>query len=141
MVKTKLITIEILPIHIFLAFFCKILIQNFFQEQEALRALWSASFPGQELQSLISDQWKEMGWQGRDPSTDFRLYLCLSSYHPLLIFLCCFCSWHVHFFWTNFVNRGAGFISLENLLFFAKTFSVRFWTISWWHHFNLRLPN
>nr|CAB3491545.1 unnamed protein product [Digitaria exilis] len=31
-----------------------------------------------------------MGWQGRDPSTDFR---------------------------------GAGFISLENLLFFAKTFS------------------
>ena len=27
-------------------------------------------------------------------------------------------------FWTNFLNRGAGFISLENLLFFAKTFSV-----------------
>ncbi|BAT86611.1 hypothetical protein VIGAN_04428200 [Vigna angularis var. angularis] len=61
--------------------------------QEALRALWSASFPGQDLQSLISDQWKEMGWQGRDPSTDFR---------------------------------GAGFISLENLLFFAKTFSTSF---------------
>ncbi|XP_020211710.1 ELMO domain-containing protein A [Cajanus cajan] len=61
--------------------------------QDALRALWSASFPGQELQSLISDQWKEMGWQGRDPSTDFR---------------------------------GAGFISLENLLFFAKTFSISF---------------
>ncbi|KAG8090749.1 hypothetical protein GUJ93_ZPchr0011g28363 [Zizania palustris] len=34
-----------------------------------------------------------MGWQGRDPSTDFR---------------------------------GAGFISLENLLFFAKTFSASF---------------
>ncbi|KAK7280881.1 hypothetical protein RIF29_08427 [Crotalaria pallida] len=61
--------------------------------QEALRALWSASFPGQELNGLISDQWKEMGWQGRDPSTDFR---------------------------------GAGFISLENLLFFAKTFSTSF---------------
>ncbi|KAG4920044.1 hypothetical protein JHK86_048857 [Glycine max] len=67
--------------------------QKFFQGQEALRALWSASFPDQELQSLISDQWKEMGWQGRDPSTDFR---------------------------------GAGFISLENLLFFAKTFSTSF---------------
>ncbi|XP_071675113.1 uncharacterized protein [Lolium perenne] len=38
-------------------------------------------------------QWKDMGWQGRDPSTDFR---------------------------------GAGFISLENLLFFAKTFSASF---------------
>ncbi|KAK4753627.1 hypothetical protein SAY87_001731 [Trapa incisa] len=61
--------------------------------QEALRALWSAAFPGKELQGLVSDQWKDMGWQGRDPSTDFR---------------------------------GAGFISLENLLFFAKTFSTSF---------------
>ncbi|XP_022775651.1 ELMO domain-containing protein A-like [Durio zibethinus] len=61
--------------------------------QEALRALWSATYPGKELHGLISDQWKEMGWQGRDPSTDFR---------------------------------GAGFISLENLLFFAKTFSTSF---------------
>ncbi|XP_024027601.1 ELMO domain-containing protein C isoform X1 [Morus notabilis] len=61
--------------------------------QEALRALWSATYPNQELHGLISDQWKEMGWQGRDPSTDFR---------------------------------GAGFISLENLLFFAKTFSTSF---------------
>ncbi|KAB1203007.1 ELMO domain-containing protein A [Morella rubra] len=40
--------------------------------EEALRALWSATFPGQELHGLISDQWKEMRWQGRDPSTDFR---------------------------------------------------------------------
>ncbi|CAK9137345.1 unnamed protein product [Ilex paraguariensis] len=61
--------------------------------QEALRALWSATYPDQELHGLVSDQWKEMGWQGRDPSTDFR---------------------------------GAGFISLENLLFFAKTFSTSF---------------
>ncbi|XP_061992588.1 uncharacterized protein LOC133710517 isoform X1 [Rosa rugosa] len=61
--------------------------------QEALRALWYATYPGQELHGLVSDQWKEMGWQGRDPSTDFR---------------------------------GAGFISLENLLFFAKTFSTSF---------------
>lgn len=61
--------------------------------QDALRALWSATFPKRELHGLVSDQWKEMGWQGRDPSTDFR---------------------------------GAGFISLENLLFFAKTFSTTF---------------
>ncbi|XP_010250740.1 PREDICTED: ELMO domain-containing protein A [Nelumbo nucifera] len=61
--------------------------------QDALRALWSATYPGKELHGLISEQWKEMGWQGRDPSTDFR---------------------------------GAGFISLENLLFFAKTFSTSF---------------
>lgn len=61
--------------------------------QEALRALWYTTYPGQELHGLVSDQWKDMGWQGRDPSTDFR---------------------------------GAGFISLENLLFFAKTFSTSF---------------
>uniref|UniRef100_A0A0E0F5S1 ELMO domain-containing protein n=1 Tax=Oryza meridionalis TaxID=40149 RepID=A0A0E0F5S1_9ORYZ len=60
---------------------------------EALKALWHATYPDQELQGLISEQWKDMGWQGRDPSTDFR---------------------------------GAGFISLENLLFFAKTFSASF---------------
>ncbi|KAL8156933.1 hypothetical protein AgCh_001874 [Apium graveolens] len=63
------------------------------EHRETLRALWYATFPGRELHNLVSDQWKEMGWQGRDPSTDFR---------------------------------GAGFISLENLLFFAKTFSKTF---------------
>ncbi|KAK9090128.1 hypothetical protein Sjap_023305 [Stephania japonica] len=61
--------------------------------QGALKVLWSASYPGQVLNGLISEQWKEMGWQGKDPSTDFR---------------------------------GAGFIALENLLFFAKTFTTSF---------------
>ncbi|MQL68522.1 hypothetical protein Taro_000838 [Colocasia esculenta] len=61
--------------------------------QEALRSLWCSAFPEVELQDLISDQWKEMGWQGKDPSTDFR---------------------------------GGGFISLENLLFFAKNFPKSF---------------
>ncbi|KAK3141896.1 hypothetical protein QOZ80_4BG0339600 [Eleusine coracana subsp. coracana] len=42
------------------------------EHQEALKALWRASFPDTELLGLVSDQWKEMGWQGKDPSTDFR---------------------------------------------------------------------
>ncbi|KAL6969275.1 hypothetical protein U1Q18_028998 [Sarracenia purpurea var. burkii] len=63
------------------------------EHQEALKALWSATYPDQVLRGLVSEQWKDMGWQGRDPSTDFR---------------------------------GAGFISLENLLFFAKIFSTSF---------------
>lgn len=42
------------------------------EHQEALRALWYAAFPGVELRDLVSEQWKEMGWQGKDPSTDFR---------------------------------------------------------------------
>ncbi|KAG8364677.1 hypothetical protein BUALT_Bualt18G0023400 [Buddleja alternifolia] len=59
--------------------------------QEALQALWDAAFPNVKLKGLISDQWKEMGWQGANPSTDFR---------------------------------GCGFLSLENLLFFARNYPV-----------------
>lgn len=40
--------------------------------QEALKALWHAAFPNVALNGLISEQWKEMGWQGPNPSTDFR---------------------------------------------------------------------
>ncbi|XVF44408.1 hypothetical protein PTKIN_Ptkin02bG0118000 [Pterospermum kingtungense] len=40
--------------------------------QEALRALWRIAFPNAALKGLISEQWKEMGWQGPNPSTDFR---------------------------------------------------------------------
>ncbi|XP_077254101.1 ELMO/CED-12 family protein isoform X3 [Tasmannia lanceolata] len=61
--------------------------------QEALKALWQAAFPNTILRGLISEQWKEMGWQGPNPSTDFR---------------------------------GCGFISLENLLFFARTYPASF---------------
>ncbi|WRX16669.1 ELMO domain - like 3 [Theobroma cacao] len=57
--------------------------------QEALKALWHIAFPNVALKGLISEQWKEMGWQGPNPSTDFR---------------------------------GCGFISLENLLFFGRTY-------------------
>ncbi|WMV52564.1 hypothetical protein MTR67_045949 [Solanum verrucosum] len=61
--------------------------------QDALRQLWRLSYPDRQLPSLKSELWKEMGWQGSDPSTDFR---------------------------------GGGFISLENLIFFAKTYPESF---------------
>ncbi|XP_034693519.1 ELMO domain-containing protein B isoform X1 [Vitis riparia] len=63
------------------------------EHQDALRELWSLAYPGRELPSLKSELWKEMGWQGTDPSTDFR---------------------------------GGGFISLENLIFFAKKYPDTF---------------
>ncbi|KAL3644339.1 hypothetical protein CASFOL_012271 [Castilleja foliolosa] len=59
--------------------------------QKALQALWDAAYPNVKLQSLVSEQWKDMGWQGTNLSTDFR---------------------------------GCGYISLENLLFFARTYPV-----------------
>ncbi|KAB1223102.1 ELMO domain-containing protein A [Morella rubra] len=51
------------------------------------------TFNKRVLPSLKSDLWKEMGWQGPDPSTDFR---------------------------------GGGFISLENLIFFAQKYQESF---------------
>ncbi|CAH1414499.1 unnamed protein product [Lactuca virosa] len=63
------------------------------EHQKALVELWNLAYPNVTLTGLISDQWKEMGWQGANPSTDFR---------------------------------GCGFLSLENLLFFAKTFPAAF---------------
>ncbi|CAN1231639.1 ELMO domain-containing protein A [Linum perenne] len=67
--------------------------------QEALQCLWSRAFPDVPLTGMITEQWKEMGWQGVNPATDFR---------------------------------GCGFIALENLLFFARTYPVT--------HFSIQKP-
>ncbi|MBA0620901.1 hypothetical protein Gotri_008057, partial [Gossypium trilobum] len=42
---------------------------------KALIKLWHIAFPNVVLTGLISEQWKDMGWQGPNPSTDFRLLL------------------------------------------------------------------
>lgn len=63
------------------------------EHQDALKQLWRLAYPGRELPPLKSELWKEMGWQGTDPSTDFR---------------------------------GGGFISLENLIYFASKFPNSF---------------
>ncbi|KAH1083023.1 hypothetical protein J1N35_022784 [Gossypium stocksii] len=63
------------------------------EHQEALKQLWKLAYPDRELPPLKSELWKDMGWQGPDPSTDFR---------------------------------GGGFISLENLIFFAKKYPQSF---------------
>ncbi|XP_024031145.1 ELMO domain-containing protein A isoform X1 [Morus notabilis] len=63
------------------------------EHQGALKQLWRLAYPDRELPSLKSVLWKEMGWQGTDPSTDFR---------------------------------GGGFISLENLIFFAQKYPESF---------------
>ncbi|KAG6557379.1 hypothetical protein Mapa_001309 [Marchantia paleacea] len=42
------------------------------EHQEALKSLWRAAFANRELPGLVCEEWKEMGWQGNDPSTDFR---------------------------------------------------------------------
>jgi len=60
---------------------------------KSLKALWKISFPNTKLTSLVSEQWKDMGWQGPNPATDFR---------------------------------GCGFVSLENLMFFARRYPASF---------------
>lgn len=131
MVQAKLIISEILLIHIFLAFFCKILIHKFFQEQEALRALWSASFPGQELQSLISDQWKEMGWQGRDPSTDFRLYLPCQVITPFFYVFVLFSLLTSSFLLDQFCEQRSWFHFIGEPTFLCKDILSKILSYSW----------
>ncbi|KAK4282052.1 hypothetical protein QN277_013473 [Acacia crassicarpa] len=63
------------------------------EHQDALKQLWALAYPDRELPGLKSELWKEMGWQGVDPSTDFR---------------------------------GGGFISLENLIFYAQKYPESF---------------
>ena len=42
------------------------------EHEDLLLRLWKAVFPDQELKSRVSEQWKQMGFQGTDPATDFR---------------------------------------------------------------------
>ena len=46
--------------------------KNNHQHEELLMRLWRAVFPDETLQSRVSEQWKQMGFQGTDPATDFR---------------------------------------------------------------------
>ncbi|KAI5389490.1 hypothetical protein KIW84_074956 [Lathyrus oleraceus] len=92
--------------------------------QESLRALWQCAFPNVPLKGLISDQWKDMGWQGANPSTDFRgcgmisleNLLFFARKYPVVVeerwrpsymgipFCCC---WHQYII---YVDTNVGFI-------------------------------
>lgn len=62
------------------------------QHQAALKKLWGVAFPGEQFISFKTERWKDMGWQGTDPATDFRgagflaleCHLYMASRHPLL---------------------------------------------------------
>ncbi|KAK8477682.1 hypothetical protein V6N12_042635 [Hibiscus sabdariffa] len=62
--------------------------------QEALKELWHIAFPNVALKGLISEQWKEMGWQGPNPSTDFRELLASGLVVLSLWKTCCFMAGH-----------------------------------------------
>lgn len=42
------------------------------EHEQMLHRLWNALKPQQPLSARVSDDWKELGFQGRDPATDFR---------------------------------------------------------------------
>ncbi|MCL4134523.1 UNVERIFIED_CONTAM: hypothetical protein GTU68_015900, partial [Idotea baltica] len=42
------------------------------EHEQKLLKLWSLLQPKVQLQSRISKQWQDIGFQGDDPSTDFR---------------------------------------------------------------------
>jgi ELMO domain-containing protein len=42
------------------------------KHEKLLMLLWKVCFPNVELKNRISNQWKDIGFQGTNPSTDFR---------------------------------------------------------------------
>ncbi|KAL6043256.1 ELMO domain-containing protein 1 [Balamuthia mandrillaris] len=42
------------------------------QHEAQLLLLWKHSFPSEELDDRVTPQWKKLGFQGKDPATDFR---------------------------------------------------------------------
>ncbi len=34
--------------------------------------LWTALMPGEQLEARVTKQWGDIGFQGKDPATDFR---------------------------------------------------------------------
>ena len=42
------------------------------EHEEILLELWKLLMPGRELGSRINSSWKDIGFQGEDPKTDFR---------------------------------------------------------------------
>lgn len=99
--------------------------------QDALKLLWRLAYPDRVLPSLKSDLWKEMGWQGPDPSTDFRYVTNLtrdriSEAKHLIVVVSAENVIYTTLLSENLNSlfRGGGFISLENLIFFAQKYQV-----------------
>jgi hypothetical protein len=42
------------------------------EHEKKLLELWDLLMPGRPLDARVSDSWKEIGFQGEDPKTDFR---------------------------------------------------------------------
>jgi len=46
---------------------------------------WMTIYPDTKLQNRVSDDWKELGFQGDDPKTDFRGMGILGLNQPLYV--------------------------------------------------------
>jgi ELMO domain-containing protein len=109
-----------LTIYLFYIECQSVLVMPYMLVQDALRQLWRLAFPDTTIPPLQSEAWKEMGWQGNDPSTDFR-YNCTTSMRAILISISC----SFQLILCEFIScRGGGFISLENLIYFAQNYPV-----------------
>lgn len=42
------------------------------EHEDLLKKLWTLTYPNVKLDSRVSEQWKQLGFQGTDPATDFR---------------------------------------------------------------------
>ena len=70
-----LLSLQALPKKLFMrhcqAALCGALFKGISCVQALLKELWEAAFPDEQF-AVPSRRWKDMGWQGTDPATDFR---------------------------------------------------------------------
>eukprot|EP01104_Vermistella_antarctica_P014724 TRINITY_DN4689_c0_g1_i1.p1 TRINITY_DN4689_c0_g1~~TRINITY_DN4689_c0_g1_i1.p1 ORF type:complete len:600 (+),score=138.77 TRINITY_DN4689_c0_g1_i1:570-2369(+) len=57
--------------------------KNNASHEALLNSLWTTTFPDTQLESRINDQWGNLGFQGKDPATDFRGMGLLGLQHLL----------------------------------------------------------
>lgn len=95
---------------------------NLLHEQQ-LMELWRRAFPNEPLEQRISKQWGELGFQGKDPATDFRgagIYALTNLLHI---------SQHYHSFFASLIGSSFPFaitsINLTNVLFEILGYGMR----------------
>ena len=93
--------------------------------KKILNKLWNFAFPGEsEPEGLKSDKWKDIGFQGKDPRTDFRGGGVIGLYS-------------INYFIENFKNEYTEMQSQKSNLFYFAVFAINLsFAIQTCFHFN-----
>lgn len=90
--------------------------------EQLLTLLWTTANPGEKLEGLVHDQWKQLGFQQKDPTSDFRGMGLLGLKH-LVYFATAYTSTFRRMFLeqasrkTNYYPTAVAGINISQMLF------------------------